>query len=93
MNTHDYIAESAAIGIPSQERGEDPKLYVVLTAKGQTATDTQGEASVLQQLLQYDKKNLTGYKRPRHIVVIDELPKSQLGKIRHRELREREGLI
>lgn len=93
MNTHDYIAESAAIGIPSQERGEDPKLYVVLTAKGQTAIDTQGEASVFQQLLQYGKKNLTGYKRPRHIVVIDELPKSQLGKIRHRELREREGLI
>lgn len=93
MNTHDYIEESAAIGIPSHERGEDPKLYVVLSDIGKTALAKQGDKVVRQTLLKYGKQNLTGYKRPRHIAFIDTLPKSQLGKIRHSELRQREGLM
>ena len=45
-----------------------------------------------KELLEYGKKQLTGYKRPRHIQFVDELPKSNVGKILRKELRKMEGL-
>ncbi|WP_367106238.1 AMP-binding protein [uncultured Psychrobacter sp.] len=81
MSEHPNVKECGAIGIPSDERGEDPKLFVV----------KKGEVSE-QELLDYGKKNLTGYKRPRHIQFVDELPKSNVGKILRKELRKMEGL-
>ncbi len=81
MSEHPNVLECGAIGIPSDERGEDPKLFVV----------KKGEVTE-QELLDYGKKHLTGYKRPRHIQFVDELPKSNVGKILRKELRKMEGL-
>lgn len=81
MSEHPAVKECGAIGIPSAERGEDPKIFVV----------KKGEVTE-KELLDFGKKNLTGYKRPRHVQFVDELPKSNVGKILRKELRKMEGL-
>ena len=81
MSEHPAVVECGAIGIPNDNRGEDPKLFVV----------KKGEVTE-QELLDFGKKQLTGYKRPRHIQFVDELPKSNVGKILRKELRKMEGL-
>ena len=81
MSEHPAVKECGAIGIPSEERGEEPKIFVV--KKG---------AVTEQELLDFGKQNLTGYKRPRHVQFVDELPKSNVGKILRKELRKMEGL-
>ncbi len=81
MTEHPNVLECGAIGIPNDDRGEDPKLFVV----------KKGEVTE-QELLDFGKKHLTGYKRPRHIEFVDELPKSNVGKILRKELRKMEGL-
>ena len=81
MSDHPAVVECGAIGVPNDERGEEPKLFVV--KKG---------AVTEKELLEYGKKQLTGYKRPRHIQFVDELPKSNVGKILRKELRKMEGL-
>ncbi|KAA0915026.1 AMP-binding protein [Psychrobacter sp. ANT_WB68] len=81
MSEHPGVVECGAIGIPNDQRGEEPKLFVV--KKGDVTE---------QELLDFGKKQLTGYKRPRHIQFVDELPKSNVGKILRKELRKMEGL-
>ena len=81
MSEHPGVKEVGAIGIPNDERGEDPKIFVV--KKGNVTE---------QELLDFGKKQLTGYKRPRHVQFVDELPKSNVGKILRKELRKMEGL-
>lgn len=81
MSEHPAVKEVGAIGIPSDERGEDPKIFVV----------KKGEVTE-KELLDFGKKHLTGYKRPRHVQFVDELPKSNVGKILRKELRKMEGL-
>lgn len=81
MSEHPAVVECGAIGIPHDQRGEEPKLFVV----------KKGEVTE-QELLDFGKKQLTGYKRPRHIQFVDELPKSNVGKILRKELRKMEGL-
>ncbi|WP_296402651.1 AMP-binding protein [Psychrobacter sp.] len=83
MAQHPAILEVGAIGIPSDSRGEDPKIFVVKKL-GAKVTE--------QELLDFGKKQLTGYKRPRIVEFVDELPKSNVGKILRKELRKREGL-
>ena len=81
MSEHPAVKECGAIGIPNDKRGEDPKIFVV----------KKSEVSE-QELIDYGKKHLTGYKRPRHVQFVDELPKSNVGKILRKELRKMEGL-
>lgn len=81
ISEHPAVLECGAIGVPSDERGEDPKVFVV----------KKGEVSE-QEILDYGKKVLTGYKRPRLVQFVDELPKSNVGKILRKELRKMEGL-
>ncbi|MEL0620956.1 AMP-binding protein [Psychrobacter proteolyticus] len=81
MSEHPAVVECGAIGVPNDDRGEEPKLFVV--KKGNVTE---------KELLEYGKKQLTGYKRPRHIQFVDELPKSNVGKILRKELRKMEGL-
>jgi long-chain acyl-CoA synthetase len=78
VNTHPHILESAVIGIPDSRTGEAVVLYVV--SKQDTITE--------QELKTYCKKGLTGYKLPKDIVFMDELPKSNIGKVLRRELRD-----
>lgn len=78
VNTHPNILESAVIGIPDSRTGEAVVLYVV--SKKDTITK--------QELKTFCKKGLTGYKLPKDIIITDELPKSNIGKVLRRKLRE-----
>lgn len=81
LSQHPAVLECGAIGIPHEMSGEVPKVFVV---KKDFVTELQ--------LLEFAKPQLTGYKRPRHIEFVDELPKSNVGKILRKELRKLEGL-
>ncbi len=72
------VLECAAIGITDEKSGEAVKLFVV---KKDAALSTE-------QVSDYCRKNLTGYKNPKSIVFRDSLPKSNVGKILRRELRD-----
>ncbi len=76
--THPGVLEVAAIGVPDDKSGEAVKIVVVRKDPKLTAED----------LRQHCKLNLTGYKQPRFIEFRDSLPKSNVGKILRRELRD-----
>jgi long-chain acyl-CoA synthetase len=75
---HPKVLEVAAIGVPDEKSGEVVSLFVVKKDPSLTADELQA----------FCKENLTGYKRPRYIEFRDELPKTKVGKILRRELRE-----
>ena len=77
MALHPKVLEVAAIGIPDAKSGEAVKIYVVAADPSLSEEELRAHAS----------KQLTGYKRPRHIEFVTELPKSNVGKILRRELR------
>ena len=77
MSGHPKILECGVIGVDDEKSGEVPKIYVVRSDDSLTKED----------VLAYSKENLTGYKRPRYVEFIDELPKSNVGKILHKDLR------
>jgi long-chain acyl-CoA synthetase len=72
------ILEAAAIGKPDEKSGEVVKLFVVRTDDAITAAD----------VLKHCKANMTGYKVPKHIEFRDDLPKTNVGKILRRALRD-----
>ena len=72
------VREVAAVGIPDERSGEVVKLFVV------RADDSLTEEAILAHC----RKNLTGYKIPRAVEFRDELPKTNVGKILRRALRE-----
>ncbi len=76
--SHPGVRECAVIGVPDKNSGEAVMLFVV---KADASLDEK-------QLAAYCAQNLTGYKKPRHIKFRDELPKTNVGKILRRELRD-----
>ena len=72
------VLECAAIGVPDEHTGEAVKLFVV----------KEDAALTEEQIKVYCKEQLTNYKRPKQIVFRAELPKSNVGKILRRELRD-----
>ncbi|ATB36966.1 long-chain-fatty-acid--CoA ligase [Cystobacter fuscus] len=78
---HPGVLEVAAVGVSDEHSGEAVKLFVV--KKDPSLTEAQ--------LLDYCRQQLTGYKRPRFIEFRTELPKTNVGKILRRELREKTG--
>ena len=72
------VLECAVVGIPDEKMGEAVKLVIVKKSPDLTE----------QQVRDYCKKNLTGYKQPKVIEFRDELPKTPVGKILRRELRD-----
>ncbi|MES2184711.1 MAG: long-chain-fatty-acid--CoA ligase [Pseudomonadota bacterium] len=73
------IAECAAVGVPDDKTGEAVKLVLV----------RRDPAITEQQVAEYCRANFTGYKRPRIIEFRTELPKTPVGKILRRELRDK----
>jgi long-chain acyl-CoA synthetase len=75
---HPGVLEVACVGVPDQHSGEAVKLYVVRKDPMLTEGD----------LVAYCKEQFTGYKRPKYIEFRDSLPKTNVGKILRRELRD-----
>ncbi|MBN3820172.1 AMP-binding protein, partial [Paraburkholderia sp. Se-20369] len=78
---HPGVVECACIGVPDPNSGEAVKLFVVRRDPALTA----------DALMAYCKKEFTGYKKPKVIEFRDSLPKSNIGKILRRELRDQDG--
>jgi len=76
--SHEGVLEAAAIGVPDDKSGEAVKLFVVKSNPAVTETDVKAWCA----------EKLTNYKRPKHIEFREELPKSNVGKILRRELRD-----
>ncbi|GAB3318852.1 long-chain fatty acid--CoA ligase [Luteimonas notoginsengisoli] len=72
------VLEVAAVGVPDEKSGEAVKLVIV----------RKDPALTIEQVKAHARENLTGYKQPRHVEFRDELPKSNVGKILRRELRD-----
>jgi long-chain acyl-CoA synthetase len=75
---HPKVLELAAIGIPSEKSGEVVKVFIVKKDKSLTE----------EEVIAYARENLTGYKVPKAVEFRDDLPKSNVGKIIRRHLRE-----
>jgi long-chain acyl-CoA synthetase len=76
---HPKVAEAAAVGVPDRLRGERVVLYVV---------PEEGEAVNQDEIIAYCRERLAKYKVPRKVEFIKELPKSPVGKVLRRVLRE-----
>jgi long-chain acyl-CoA synthetase len=72
------VLEVAAIGVPDEHSVEVPKLFIV--KKDPSLTE--------EQVMAYCKEQLTGYKRPKFVEFRAELPKTNVGKILRRALRD-----
>ncbi|RDV24706.1 long-chain-fatty-acid--CoA ligase FadD [Alteromonas aestuariivivens] len=75
---HDKVLEAAAIGVPHEVSGEVVKLFVVRKDEGLTE----------KEVIAHCRDHLTGYKVPKQVVFKNELPKTNVGKILRRELRD-----
>ena len=75
------VLEACTVGVPHEYRGETVKAFIVLK-EGQTLTE--------EQVMNYCKERLAPYKVPKIIAFVGELPKSTVGKILRRELRDME---
>ena len=80
VSQHPGILEAAAVGLPDDKSGERVKLFVVRSDDSVTEED----------VLDYCRENMTNYKVPRAIEFRDTLPKSNVGKILRRSLRDEE---
>src|SRR6056297_848681 len=78
---HPKVLEVGAIGVEDEKSGELVKVVVV----------RKNDSLTVDELRQHCKKELTGYKVPRYIEFVEELPKTNVGKILRRELRDQYG--
>lgn len=76
------ILESACIGVDNEKTGEAVKLFVVTDKESHDFTNMTE-----QDVIEFCRQGLTSYKVPKHVVFIDEIPKSTVGKLLRRELR------
>ncbi|MFZ5632797.1 MAG: long-chain-fatty-acid--CoA ligase [Bacillota bacterium] len=81
LYTHPKVADAVAVGIKDQYRGETVKAYVVLK---------QGEEATPEEIIAFCREKLAAYKVPKMVEFRDSLPKSAVGKILRRILREEE---
>lgn len=80
LASHPKILEAAAIGVPDEKSTEAVKVFIVKSDKSLTEAEVQA----------YCKENLTGYKKPKYIEFRKELPKTNVGKILRRVLKDEE---
>jgi long-chain acyl-CoA synthetase len=78
ISSHPNVLECAAVGIPDEKSGEAVKVFLVASKDGVTA----GE------LKEFCRERLTAYKVPRHFEFRNDLPKTNVGKVLRRELRD-----
>ncbi len=81
LMSHPDVLEVAVVGVPDDKWGERPKAFVVLRP---------GTSPTQQELIAHVKTKIAGYKAPREVVIIVDLPKTSTGKIQKYMLREKE---
>ena len=82
LYTHPKVELCAVIGVPHPKSGESVKAFIKLK-EGQTATE--------EEIMDFCKENMAGYKRPRQIKFKDIIPVSNIGKVLRRVLRDEES--
>jgi acyl-CoA synthetase (AMP-forming)/AMP-acid ligase II len=82
LHSHPKIEEASVIGISDQEWGQEPRAVVVLK---------KGEKATPEEIIEFCRTRLSGFKRPRSVVFIDSLPRNPMGKVLRKKLREEYG--
>ena len=82
LRSHPKIEEAAVIGVPDQEWGQQPRAVVVLK---------KGEVATPEEIMEYCRSKLAGFKRPRSVVFTESLPRNPMGKVLRKRLREEYG--
>jgi acyl-CoA synthetase (AMP-forming)/AMP-acid ligase II len=80
---HPKIDDVAVIGVPDEEWGEVPKAICVLKEGCEDCTP--------EEIMEHCRQNLASYKRPRSVIFVKELPRSSVGKVLKRVLRDEYG--
>jgi long-chain acyl-CoA synthetase len=79
LSRHPGILEVAVVGMADEQSGEAPVACVV-----------RGDAALTEQeVVAFARESLAGYKTPRRVIFVEELPKSPVGKVLRRQLRDR----
>jgi long-chain acyl-CoA synthetase len=79
LHQHPKVVEAAVVGIPSAVREEIAKAFIVVE---------EGEELTKQEIIQFCRDKLARYKVPKKIEIVEELPKSALGKVLKRVLKD-----
>ena len=80
LKGHPEVADAAVVGLPSERTGEEVVAVVV---------PAEGAAPDPAALVGWARERLSGYKAPRRIEVVEELPRSQIGKVLRRQVRDK----
>jgi len=81
LRSHPQLDDAAVIGVPDEEWGEEVRAVVV--GKSELVTE--------DEIIDYCHERLAGFKRPRSVIFLDELPRNAMGKVLKRDLREEFG--
>jgi acyl-CoA synthetase (AMP-forming)/AMP-acid ligase II len=82
LHSHPKVEEAAVIGVPDPEWGQEPRAVVVLK---------RGEKATPEEMIEFCRSKLSGFKRPRSVIFLDSLPRNPMGKVLRKKLREEYG--
>ena len=82
IREHPKVEDVAVIGVPDETWGEEPRA-VVIPKKGEKPTE--------EEIMEWCRKGLASFKRPRTVVFVDDLPRNPMGKLIKKDIREKYG--